>query len=128
MARQPRARRPRQAEPLEDRLEGSWWDGADKDVRRMLGRLRQIGDQLAELDILVRGLPAVRKSKTRPPRTDTAMVQRVRQLLLHRGDTPADADAFCLELFLREGRSPDAARMAVKRLRPSGPKPNKSSR
>jgi hypothetical protein len=132
MVRKPRAQPAREAEPpedwLEDRLEGTYWDGADKDMRRVLGRLRWLMERELVVEALVRDLPEVRRSKTRPRQLDTALAKGFGQAMLNLGYTSKQVGAVCREFLRLQGRTPGAAEKAVKRQRQAGPKRDKLMR
>jgi hypothetical protein len=126
----------------EEPLAGSWWDGADQDVRRIFRELREIKNRLRKLPeiedrqiefkTLLEDLPEVRKSKTRTRQLDTGVAGRMRQAMLDEGIPLVVVDRV-VERFLtttRPGRDRDTVRLAVKRLGSgkSKPSPDKKSR
>ena len=116
--------------PDEEELAGTWWDGADEDVRKILRKLRAIEDRQVEFKTLLEDLLEVRKSKTRTRQLDTSVAEKMRQAMLDAGIPHTDVDR-AIELFLTATRplvERDTVRLAVKRLGSSALPPSGKSK
>jgi hypothetical protein len=106
-------------EPDDDeKLVGTYWDGADQDMQRAFPMLRRIEDLLVALTAAVARERDAREKKARGEQPDTRVGKVMRQVMLDAGMAHSDVDRITEDFFtrMRPNVTPDAVRQAMKRL------------